>query len=927
MRFVTLVLALGLCAATVQAQTVFTVTHTGDAGAGSLRRAIEDANANAGADVIEFNIPGDGPHTIQPFTPLPNITDPVIIDGYSQPGSAANTNPVGQGLNTVLMIELSGQLLPGNVAGLTITAGESTVRGLVINNFPRQGILLETLGGNAVEGCFVGTDVTGTVSAPNGFSGVLVDNVSDNVIGGTSAASRNLLSGGNTFHGMALFGVGAVDNRVEGNLIGTDVTGTTALGSVFFGVNVASGASNNVIGGTAAGAGNVISGNGSWGVAIHISSHDNRVAGNYIGTDVLGVVPIPNGGDGVRVTGGSTGNVIGGTDPAARNVISGNEGDGVEIKDSDTIANRVEGNYIGTDATGTATLANGNNGVEIENARGNTIGGPAGTTPGGPCTGACNLISGNGEEGIKLDRAHENVIQGNLIGTDVTGGAALGNANHGVIFINVSNRNRIGGTTREQGNTIAYNGVDGLWIDSGSGNTIEANAIFDNQKLGIDLEGGSEDPFEVTANDNRDQDGGPNQRQNFPVLTSATSGSIAIDGTLNSTPSETLTLAFYANETCDDSGHGEGQTFLGTAAVTTDSSGNVAFSAMIDVEVEPGQFVTATATGADGSTSEFSACIEVTEQVNTAPVAEDDEASTPENTAVNIDVLANDTDADGDALALSITTDPAHGEAAIEADATLTYTPDDDFVGADSLVYRVDDGNGGIDEATVRITVTSTNSPPQASQITSPEDGATLVLAGDPTTPVVVEWTAATDPDGDTVEYIWQLATTANFAEADLVFGDSTEQELLFATDIGMVATLLATAEITSFPVVLHHRVLTTDGQVTTEGPSAQVTFERGAITATEDEAEIPATYHLAQNYPNPFNPETRISFGLPVAGEVRLTVFDVLGREVAVLVDERLPAGRHETVFAADDLPSGVYVYQLQTARQTLSQRMILLK
>ena len=807
MRVIILILALGLCAATVEAQTVFTVTNTQDDGVGSLRDAIQDANANdngADPDRIEFAIDAatdagcnaqTGVCTIEPVTTLPRITAPVVIDGLTQPGADCTTWP------PTLQVELDGTTVGGG-NGLTIEAGESTVRGLVINRFD-TGIDLIEEGGNTIGCNLLGTDPTGTLARANLLNGLRIhEESSNNQIGGPTESERNLMSGNN---------------------------------------------------------------------------------------------------DGIEITGGGTGNVV-------------------------------QGNFFGTDVTGNQALPNFGDGVDIEEADGNTIGGTAGTTPGGPCTGACNLIAGNGDEGIELDGADENVIQGNLIGTDVSGAAPLGNTGSGIIFFNSSNRNLIGGTTSEEGNTIAFNGRDGLFVDSGSGNTIEANAIFSNTELGIDLQGGSEDNFETTANDNRDQDGGPNRRQNYPVLISAASGSITIDGALNSTPSETLTLAFYVNETCDDSGHGEGQTFLGTAEVTTDSSGDAAFSATFDVDVAPGQFVTATATSSGGSTSEFSACIVVVEQVNTAPVAEDDEATTPENTAVTIDVLANDTDTDGDVLTLSITTDPSHGEAVIEADTTITFTPDDGFVGADSLIYQIDDGKGGIDEATVHLTVTSGSNAPTAPQITSPADGAEVMIGGDaqnpgnPNDPFTAEWTESTDPDGDEVTYAWQLSAADNFAL--VLFNQDTGTATSFGTTLGTIDALLEQAGVeVGAGVTLFHRAVASDGQNTTPGPAASVRLIRGVLTATEDEAEIPATYHLSQNYPNPFNPETRIRFALPVSGEVRLAVYDVLGREVAVLVAGRLGAGRHEAVFEGGELPSGVYVYQLQAARRTLTRTMLLLK
>ncbi len=313
-------------------------------------------------------------------------------------------------------------------------------------------------------------------------------------------------------------------------------------------------------------------------------------------------------------------------------------------------------------------------------------------------------------------------------------------------------------------------------------------------------------------------------------------------------------------------------------------------------------------------------------------MAEDDEATTPENTAVSIDVLANDTDADGDALTLSITTNPAHGEAVIEADTTITFTPEEGFVGEDSLTYQVDDGKGGIDEATVRVTVTSSNSPPSAPEITSPADGAEVLIGGDaqnpgnPDDPFEVTWTESTDPDGDTVTYTWQLAATSDFANVHLSMDVGSETR--FETTVGVISGLLAQNGVdVGAGVTLFHRAVASDGQNSSPGPAAQVRLIRGVLTATEDAAEVPDRVVLSPNYPNPFNPETRISFGLPQSSEVRLAVFDVLGREVTVLVEARLGAGRHVAVFEAGELPSGVYLYQLQTARQTLSRTMLLLK
>ena len=320
---------------------------------------------------------------------------------------------------------------------------------------------------------------------------------------------------------------------------------------------------------------------------------------------------------------------------------------------------------------------------------------------------------------------------------------------------------------------------------------------------------------------------------------------------------------------------------------------------------------------------------------NRDPVAQNDQAATSRDTAVEIPVLRNDSDPDFDKLTLTVTAGPSNGFVAID-DTTITYTPNTVFSGIDAFTYQIDDGDGGTDEADVTINVAAPpGGAPTAPQITSPFDGAEVMIGGDaqnpgnPDDPFVVEWTESIDPDGDEIDYDWQLSDDSLDFEP-LLLNVDTGSENRFETTAGTIDALLEQAGVgVGGEVTLFHRAVASDGQNVTPGPAASVRLVRGVVmaTATEDEAEIPATYHLSQNYPNPFNPETRIRFALPVSGEVRLAVYDVLGREVAVLVAGRLGAGRHEAVFEASELPSGVYVYQLETARRTLTRTMLLLK
>lgn len=584
----------------------YTVTNTADSGAGSLRQAILDANAHpnsGGPDVISFAIPGGGVKTISPTSGLPVITDPVMIDGYTQPGSSPNTNATG-GLNTVLTIELDGTNA-GNVNGLTIAAGGCTVRGLAVNAFARQGIELQGAG-NVVAGSFVGTNVTGTAKQQNGLSGIFVGSA-NNVIGGTTPAARNL-SSGNIFHDVEINGAAANGNQVQGNLLGTNAAGTSSLtGTTSFGVFITAGAKENVIGGATPAARNLISGNVLTGVLIRDSS-DNRIEGNYIGTDINGTAALGNTGSGVGIE-NSTGNIVGGTQAGVGNLISGNLSRGVNIFSGST-GNLVQGNYIGTDVTGTVAIANAGPGVRLLDAGQNTIGGTD--------AGQGNVISGNGQDGIRVQGATsaDNRISQNLIGRNAANNGPLGNSGHGV-SLQSSGPNVIGGGFNpNNANTIAHNGGDGVTVVFGSGPCIKkgiiSNSIFSNGGLGIDLEDDG-----VTQNDAGDGDTGANTLQNFPVLTSASlsGGSITIEGSFNSTPNKSFHLEFFASAAADPSGYGEGQTFLGFKDVTTDGSGNVAsLNVVLSVLPPAGQtIITATATDNEelANTSEFSNAVQI----------------------------------------------------------------------------------------------------------------------------------------------------------------------------------------------------------------------------------------------------------------------------------------------------------------------------
>ncbi len=916
----------------------FTVTNINDSGLGSLRAAISNANGfvSSGNDTIAFNIPGAGPHVIAVMSALPSLTDPVTIDGYTQPG--AQTNNLADGDNAVLKIQLSGTNALNNVDGLRLEADGCVVRGLAIVGFKGTGDGIEVVSAsNVIAGNFIGLQTDGTNISANVGNGILVSGVASNTIGGATPGERNVISG-NSGDGIELSGVGASNNIVAGNFIGTDASGTQDKGNNADGVFLNS-APANTIGGATASARNVISGNGSEGITIqNTTATNNQVLNNYIGTDVTGTLALGNSSHGVQITSGtpsgnqigspnpggniiafnsldgvfvsvgtnnairansihsnggatvgnlgidlgtsgvlandfpdtatganlqqnypvlasavanpasttvqgtlfsrpsaiyqldffsslvgdpsgngegqkwlgstnlttdatgsnvfnvtvsgvvqgrfitatatdpfgntsefspwiragstippqtltvintndsgfgslreaillnnqlvsstnntiafaiagagphtiaplsalpvptesvtidgytqtnasantlsngnnavlkirldgvsapfftdglsltaaggniirglaitrfsdaielgtngsnriegnflgvgpdgvtaaanfnygvnannSPDNLIGGSTPAARNVISGNNTGGILLSGAGAVNNRVEGNFIGTDFTGTADLGNTGRGVSIESASTNLVGGTNAA--------ARNVISGNNGGGVLLNGTSQaNAIQGNFIGTDVAGGAAVGNSQGGVTmtlstFTSLQG-NLIGGTNAGAGNRIALNFGAGVSVQNGTNNAIRGNNIFSNSTLGIDLTFDSN----VTPNDPGDPDTGPNQIQNFPILSGATITPVntAIQGSLNSQPSTTYSIDFFANVAPDPTfPNGEGQQYLGSTNVTTGADSNANFNVTLPA-IAIGRHLTVTATDPFGNTSEFS---------------------------------------------------------------------------------------------------------------------------------------------------------------------------------------------------------------------------------------------------------------------------------------------------------------------------------
>ena len=380
-----------------------TVSSPADSGPGTLRQAILDANDSPDENLIVFHLPESS--AIHLLSPLPDITSPLIIDGWSQPGFAGSP-----------IVELDGSSASNAIDGLTVRSSNSTIRGLVLHNF--------------------------------------------------ATAIRLGLDG---------------SNIIQGNYIGTDITGTNAAG---------------------------------------------------------------NSADGIFVT--SPHNLIGGSDPSLANIISGNSSNGIVLA---------------------------------------------------------------------TDNASNNVVEGNLIGIGSDGATPLGNAQNGILFVDQASRNLVGGTTNGSGNKINFNGRNGITLaaSAGTGNALPGNTMLSNQGLAIDL---GDDG--VTPNDADDSDTGPNNYQNYPVLTDAQSsnGSTTIYGQLTSAGNTQYRIEFFLNDAADPSGFGEAQILIGSTTVGVHGGGTASFTATFPLSATFTQFVTATATDPDNNSSEFSQAV----QVRTPPV-------------------------------------------------------------------------------------------------------------------------------------------------------------------------------------------------------------------------------------------------------------------------------------------------------------------
>ncbi len=604
MKSVKLFILLMLLSTGVNA-TVFTVINTGDSGSGSLRDALTYANAMPGPNSIVFNIPASDPNydsgkgiwTITPQSTLPFITQSSItIDGTTQTTFGGNTNVNGP------EICIDGKHLYGSDFAFHLyNASNNVIKGFIIGGFT-VGIEISGSGSanNIIVGNYIGCNFNATDTLSNTHGIELLSGPHDNIIGGETVAERNIFSG-NTHCGIRI--VNSNNNIVKGNYVGLNRAGNGAVKN-YDGVSIEGTSCNNLIGGYNSASRNYVSGNDAYGIPIFgAGCAQNRVVGNYIGTDITGNIAIPNT-YGVLCDDGAHGNMVGGYASGAQNLISGNSGYGIFLYNPQTQFDSIIGNIIGLNFNCTAKLANAN-GIVID----------------GPTYRHfidSNVISGNSQNGIDLHigGTDSNIIIRNYIGTDFSGVSNFGNNFDGVRIAEGPKYNQIG--LEGKGNTIAFNGTSGISVmtDSSKYNRFTENKIFSNGSIGIDLY-----PIGATANDAGDCDSGPNNLMNAPVIASSdyNSGSTTIHGTIDHTcdgGNQGITIELFASNISTGS---HAQRYVGRT--TTNSAGEWSY---ITTGLLPTEFVTAT--DITGNTSELS---------NTQVVGIDNQL-TLENPEINI---------------------------------------------------------------------------------------------------------------------------------------------------------------------------------------------------------------------------------------------------------------------------------------------------
>ncbi len=509
----------------------------------SFRAAIQESNARPtydGYDTVALPITfaitsgANAVKTIKPASYLPEMLYPTYIDGYTQTGSSANTNNFNQGLNTTLNILLDAE--DGGAHALAYHCGNNTLKGMAIINgnidFLYEDGYSKSKDENNIEGCYIGVGADGMTAY---WGAININNQSHNNIGANSNASRNLIVGGIILNKSNY-------NEISNNYFGSDYSGMASTGTGAHSIEINDSCSYNNIGGSTSTLRNLISG-GNRGVVIGgANTQYNEILGNYIGIACDGISGLGNNSSGITLNNSTHNNTIGAL--GAANVICDNSSGEAGIWMEDTYSNTIQSNFIGTDATQTYALGNGD----------------------------------------------------------------IGNFCGGIIMKGACHDNMIGGLNSNEGNVIACNNAHGIiaFGDVGNGNAFLSNLFYANQEMAIDL--GADDYPNGNDNQDGDSGPNDNLNFPEFNGAYASANDISITGTFNSAPNGTYKIQYYVNDSCDAMGNGEGQILIGTETITTDGSGDATINKTLTVTVNTGQYLSALATDGNNSTSEFAAC-------------------------------------------------------------------------------------------------------------------------------------------------------------------------------------------------------------------------------------------------------------------------------------------------------------------------------
>jgi len=727
----------------------------------------------------------------------------VVLEGVTTVGVDISANIIGLDAAAAYAIEnrASGILVNDQASNITI-GGADISSGNVISGNRESGISIVGIGTQDVRvlSNTIGLNQSGFYDIPNRIHGVEVGNSASNITIGL-AASGNVISG-NGQDGVHITNL-ATDIRMQGNAIGTDSNRTISLGNADDGVSIQNGATVVTVGGDRLlGEGNIISGNSGAGIYVAgMATRTVNIEGNIIGLDqsmnfrlqnmdgirVLNARDVVVGGlggfgnviggnrfNGIVVEGVSTGQIdivgnrigtdsvgandygntlhgiaidspgvqvsIGGSASGLGNVISGNNGAGIVVTAATNAA--INGNFIGTSASGESGLGNALDGISLSNISGSVAIGDQ----------SSNIVAANGGNGLSFGAGIDDaVIINNLIGVSLNGLVALGNAGNGVVLS--GSGNRLGGAASTERNIIANNMLSGVVVDlaASNNNSLLGNVIRDNTGLSIDLGSDGRD-----TNDLNDVDVGANEHANYPVLQQAqieTVGTIRITGELNaSNLPPNYRIEFFVS-----SSSGQADRFIGSTSLTNNATGIVPIDVTLPALIGAGQYITATATaelgglGSFGSTSELSASVQAI-TLAAAPVITSsanlsvDEGETDIATITAIDV-------DGPSLSYSITggndaslfsIDSLTGALSFDVAQNFENAVDSDADGFYEVMVSVSDG-ALTDTENFVVTVNNVNEAPELV-------AAAPFSVAENTTNVSGSF-AASDPDGDNLSY------------------------------------------------------------------------------------------------------------------------------------------------------------------------------